>query len=53
MVCFAMVHLTGTDRSQLLLLPRHWIIYVGADIPVTKLDYFSLREDSRALIVNG
>lgn len=40
MVRFAMAHLSGTDRSQLLLLPEAVDDYVGPDNPVRFIEAF-------------
>lgn len=40
MVYFAMAHLSGTDRSQLLLLPESVDDYVGPDNPVRFIEAF-------------
>ena len=40
MVRFAMAHLSGTDRSQLLLLPEAVDDYVGLDNPVRFFEAF-------------
>jgi len=40
MVVLAMAHISGTDRSQILLLPERVEDYVGADNPVRFIDAF-------------
>ncbi len=40
MVAIAMAHLSGTDRSQLLLLPESVNDYVGPDNPVRFIEAF-------------
>lgn len=40
MVAFAMAHLAGSDRSQLLLLPETVDDYVGPDNPVRFIEAF-------------
>ncbi len=40
MVFFTMAHISGTDRTQMLLLPERVEDYVGADNPVRFIDAF-------------
>ena len=40
MLYFAMTHLSGTDRSQLLPLPEAGYDYVGQDNPVCFIEAF-------------
>ncbi|GAN81994.1 Transposase domain [Acidocella aminolytica 101 = DSM 11237] len=49
MVRFAMAHLRGTDRSQLLLLPEAVEDYVGPENPVRFIEAFVDELDLQAL----
>ncbi len=40
MIFFTMAHISGTDRTQMLLLPERVEDYVGADNPVRFIDAF-------------
>jgi transposase len=40
LIKFAMAHLSGTDRAQLLLLPEAVDDYVGPDNPVRSMEAF-------------